>query len=289
MYPIPLIHINRNRYSLGQFSQEEVSDGLASGRFLPTDLGWTPGMETWKPLAEFHNLPPPLPLSVLSTPQLTGLLEPLWEKRHEIGFFQALFQTIRDFLVKPAEIFSKMPTEGDYISPLLYIIILTVSVGTCTLPYSSFYVAVLRKLMQFFPHFNVISAGYLEVNSLNLASIAMAITLMPVLATVGSLIRAGFLHLVLYLFGGANKGFESTFRVVCYSDATAAVFRLLPFLGILITFVLDILLLIVGFKRINQIEGWRATLTVLFLPFCCCISIGTGLLFLALSLASKIP
>ena len=290
-YSIHPIHVSRNRHSLGQFSKEEVSAGLASGRFLPTDLGWTPGMEAWKPLAEFQDLAPPLPLPAGGgeTPPLpVWPFEPLWERRHEVGLLRALLQTVRGFLVKPAEIFSKMPIEGDYVSPLLYTIVLTVSVGTCTLPYSSFYAAALRRLIQNFPNVNAFNVGLFEVESLSLASIIMAITLMPILAALSGLLRAGFLHLVLYLVGGANKGFESTFRIVCYSDATAAIFRLIPFLGILITFVLDILLLIIGFKTINRIEGWRAALTVLFLPFCCCITIGTGILFLAFSLTSKL-
>ncbi|QQY08045.1 MAG: YIP1 family protein [Candidatus Xiphinematobacter sp.] len=276
------IHINRNRRSLGQFSQEEVSTGLASGRFLPTDLGWTLGMEAWKPLSEFQDLLQPLPpqkLGVSIPPTL--LLEPLWEKRHEVGFLQALLQTVRGLLVNPAEIFSKMPTEGDYLSPILYVIILTVGVGICTLPYSRFYAAAFRRLVHGLPGVNTLNMSFFEVDSLNLASAAMAIALMPVLATLGSLLRASFLHLILYLVGGANKGFESTFRIICYSDATAAIFRLLPFLGILVTFVFDVLLLIVGLKKVNQIEGWRAALTVLFLPFCFFVSVGAGILFLA--------
>ncbi|WP_235503203.1 YIP1 family protein [Candidatus Xiphinematobacter sp. Idaho Grape] len=266
-----------------------MSAGLASGRFLPTDLGWTAGMEAWEPLSEFQDLPPPPPLQELGTsPPAFLLLEPLWEKRHEVGILQALFQTIRGILVNPAEVFSKMPTRGDYLSPLLYVITLTVGVGVCTLPYSTLYAAVFRRLVRSFPGVNTLNMSFFEVDSLSLASIAMAITLMPVLATLGSLLRAGFLHLVLYLVGGANKGFESTFRIICYSDATAAIFRLLPFLGILVTFVLDILLLIIGLKKVNQIEGWRAALTVLFLPFCFFVSIGAGILFLAFSLASKL-
>ena len=51
------IHIARNRQSLGQFSPEEVAEGLASGKFLATDLGWREPMEEWMPLSEFTDLP----------------------------------------------------------------------------------------------------------------------------------------------------------------------------------------------------------------------------------------
>ena len=39
------IHIARNRQSLGQFSPEEVAQGLASGELLLTDLAWREPMD----------------------------------------------------------------------------------------------------------------------------------------------------------------------------------------------------------------------------------------------------
>jgi hypothetical protein len=53
------IHLNRDRQSLGQFTPEEVAEGLRSGRFLPTDLAWREGMETWQPLSTVTDLPEP--------------------------------------------------------------------------------------------------------------------------------------------------------------------------------------------------------------------------------------
>jgi hypothetical protein len=35
-----MIHINRNRENIGKFNDQDVADGLKSGRFLPTDLAW---------------------------------------------------------------------------------------------------------------------------------------------------------------------------------------------------------------------------------------------------------
>jgi len=53
------IFVNRDRKSLGQFNEQEVSNGLAAGNLLPTDLAWQEGMEAWQPLSTFENLPPP--------------------------------------------------------------------------------------------------------------------------------------------------------------------------------------------------------------------------------------
>lgn len=70
------IFVNRERQSLGQFSAQEISNGLASGQFLPTDLGWQEGMETWQPLSAFADLPPPgaaaAPRTVPPAPESPG-------------------------------------------------------------------------------------------------------------------------------------------------------------------------------------------------------------------------
>lgn len=66
------IHVGRDGTPLGEFSLEEVNAGLASGKFLPTDLGWYEGMENWKPLSSVPGVfiparrgaAPPLPPSV---------------------------------------------------------------------------------------------------------------------------------------------------------------------------------------------------------------------------------
>lgn len=61
-------HLARGEEQLGIFSDLEVSAGLRSGKFLPTDLCWTDGMAGWLPLKDHLqelNLPPdpevPLP------------------------------------------------------------------------------------------------------------------------------------------------------------------------------------------------------------------------------------
>ncbi|MFA7343659.1 MAG: GYF domain-containing protein [Terrimicrobiaceae bacterium] len=59
MSGMAMIFVNRDRQSLGQFTEQEVSNGLDSGQFLPTDLAWQEGMENWQPISSFTGLPPP--------------------------------------------------------------------------------------------------------------------------------------------------------------------------------------------------------------------------------------
>ena len=51
-----MIHVNRGATSLGAFSEEEVREGLRTGRFISTDLGWREGMANWQPLSQFPEL-----------------------------------------------------------------------------------------------------------------------------------------------------------------------------------------------------------------------------------------
>ena len=51
-----MIHVNRGATSLGAFSEEEIREGLRTGRFAPSDIGWREGMATWQPLSQFPEL-----------------------------------------------------------------------------------------------------------------------------------------------------------------------------------------------------------------------------------------
>jgi hypothetical protein len=55
-------HVGRNGQQLGQFTEEEVRQGLESGRFLTSDLAWREGLPQWKPLGEVLA-PPSQPAS----------------------------------------------------------------------------------------------------------------------------------------------------------------------------------------------------------------------------------
>ena len=123
------IHINRNRQSLGQFTDQEVADGLQSGRFRPDELGWHESMDSWQPLSTFANLPPasgtpftPPPVSAVP-PVDFGSAAPVWESANPPPFFSALVETIKQVLTKPVETFQAMPGEGGFGKPLKFYIL----------------------------------------------------------------------------------------------------------------------------------------------------------------------
>ena len=60
-----MIHISRSGATLGIFEEEKVREGLRTGQFIGTDLGWMEGMPTWRPLSELESFRAPVPVGML--------------------------------------------------------------------------------------------------------------------------------------------------------------------------------------------------------------------------------
>src|ERR1041385_1594022 len=125
-----MIHVNRGATSLGVFSEEEVREGLRTGRFVPTDIGWREGMASWQPLSQFTELgaaapgAPPAQISAATTSETAAHRSGLpWEHRQERGFFNAFVETLVMVLTKPGEAFAVMKREGGLGGPLIYALI----------------------------------------------------------------------------------------------------------------------------------------------------------------------
>ena len=94
-----MIHVNRGATSLGTFSEEEVREGLRTGRFAPTDLGWREGMANWQPLSQFPEIggaAPAAPPPQISAASMAGAEAPRsglpWDERQARGFFNAFVE-----------------------------------------------------------------------------------------------------------------------------------------------------------------------------------------------------
>src|ERR1700758_1109522 len=125
-----MIHVNRGATSLGVFSEEEVREGLRTGRFAPTDIGWREGMANWQPLSQFTELAGATPAAPPLQTDAASISEPAapppglpWDHRQERGFFNAFIETLVMVLTKPGEAFTAMKREGGLGEPLIYAII----------------------------------------------------------------------------------------------------------------------------------------------------------------------
>ena len=277
-----MIHVNRGATSLGTFSEEEIREGLRTGRFAPTDLGWREGMANWQALSQFPELggvppaaPPPQigamsptsPASAGSTSDTPAPRSGLpWEHRQERGFFNAFIETLAMVLTKPDLAFRTMKTEGGLAEPLIYALI-----GGCL----GGIVSLLFSLgLQSMGLFTGQRDAFAVMAGVGIGSIAF-IVLIPIFIVVGLFIGAAIVHLCLMIVGGANKSFEVTFRVLAFSQGSTGPLQMIPVCGGLIAGVWALVVNCIGLARAHETSTGRAVLAVLLPLVVCC---GGGIL-----------
>jgi hypothetical protein len=219
-------------------------------------------------------LPPPLPPPAADAgPPPPGIP---WDERDRIGVLSALVETTRQVLFEPGAFFRAMPVTGGLASPLLYGVV----VGWIGLAAAAFYQAVFRSVVGSAwgalgerPEIAAV-LGWVE----GWAGFAAQVVFGGVFVVIGLFVAAGILHVMLLLLGGARQGFEATFRVAGFAQATSVLF-LLPFCGQPIGFVWCLVLYILGLAQAHQISHGKAAAAALvpLLVVCCCCA---GLAFL---------
>ena len=268
-----MIHVNRGATSLGAFPEEEVREGLRTGRFASSDLGWREGMPGWQPLSQFPEFAaaapaaPPQQTGVTSTPETVAPRSGLpWEHRQERGFVNAFVETLAMVLTKPDLAFRTMKTEGGLAEPLLYALI-----GGCVGGIVSLLLSLGLQSMGLF-------AGqrdtFAALAGVGVGSIALII-LVPVFIIIGLFIGSAIVHLCLMIVGGANKSFETTFRVLSFSQGSTGPLQIIPICGGLIAAVWAVVVNCIGLARAHETSTGRAVLAI-FLPLIVCC--GGGIL-----------
>jgi hypothetical protein len=218
--------------------------------------------------------PPPLPPPALGGAGASGGPPPgsgtPWDRRDQIGFVPAIFDTIKSVLLSPAEFYRAMPKAGGIGAPLGY----GVLVGYVGLLVAAVYNLMTQTLMGSafrdlegtpFARF----APFLEGG----VGLVSQVILGPIWLVIGLFISAGIYHLVLMVLGQAKQGFETTLRVVCFGQS-AAVLQVVPFCGGLIMAVWMIVVNIIGLSEAHGIGRGSAAIAVLLpivLVCCCCV------------------
>jgi len=269
------LHINRGGTNLGTFSEDEVRDGLRSGKFFGTDLGWREGMATWEPLAQISEFAeetrpggaasPQPQFTGASTITPTAAIAPRsglpWDDRQQRGILRAFFDTLVMVLTKPAEACAVMKREGGLGEPLMYAII-GGSVGGVIYFLYNFLLGSAHLLGSHEnPMLQMMGGGIRPL---------FFIILVPLFVAVGAFISSGIFHLCLMIVGGAKQPFETTFRVVCFAGGSANPLLVIPVCGGLIAGIWKIVLYCIGFARAHETDTGRAVLAVVLPVIVCC-------------------
>ena len=198
-----------------------------------------------------------------------------WEDRRRTGVVQALVETTQRVLTSPSDFFASMPVTGGIGAPLLYGIL----VGTLGVIVAALYREVFRALMgSAFMGFGGTELRRVMPFLMGGFGLVLQVIFAPIFVILGLFIVSAIVHLFLLMLGGARRGFEATFRVMCYGEA-AAVINIIPLCGGFVSGIYYMVLAIIGLAAAHGIgRGTAAAAVLLPLVVLCCCCAGAGIL-----------
>jgi hypothetical protein len=175
-----------------------------------------------------------------------------WERRMDLGLWQGIYQTFIAVLFSPGRFFSQM-TSGRGIREALAFGLLFGSLG---------------YMVGFFWEFFLVSAGIMPYSSGLLSQIPITwlfltgMILSPVLVILNMFITGAVVHVLMLSFNGGKGGFEGTFKVIAFGQATKAL-AFIPFIGGVIGWFWDIVVIVIGLTEIHKTSNLKAVSAVI--------------------------
>lgn len=200
--------------------------------------------------------------TVMPPPPPAPSAQPLpWE---EPGYprLEALYETARLVLLQPRQAFSRMSQEVSLGRPVVFAVIF----GWVGAVAAQLYQLVFRStLAALFPPL------FAKKDLVFSHAFSFLVTLTaPIWVLIGLGIVSLVLHLFLLLFGAANRGLETTFRVLAYTEATQ-IFQVIPVVGGLIGALWWLFIAIPGLAAAHRSSTGRAAAAVLTPMALCCV------------------
>jgi hypothetical protein len=178
-----------------------------------------------------------------------------WEDQENLGFSQALVQSLKQSMFAPTAFFEKMPLHSGFLLPVLFAMI----IGT------------IGSMAAYLWSMAVGSTVLSELAGSNRNAAFLAV-LIPLFVFLGIFIWGVILHVSLFLVGGAKEDFEATFRVVCYTSGPELL-GVIPVIGGLASLVWKVYMTVAGLRAVHGISNGRAV-AALVLPGLLCCAIG---------------
>ena len=178
-----------------------------------------------------------------------------WESRSETGLWQAIYQTSKAVLFSPEDLFAHLSYRSGIREPLAFGL-LCGSLGT---------------LFTLFWQILFISGPVLPFDldlgdELVFVFLFMVVALfVPLFVTITVFVSSGILHVLLLLVRGGQNGFEATFRVIAYSQATQ-VLGLIPFVGGVAGSLWLLVIQIIGVREMHETSYLKVIMAFL-IPF----------------------
>ncbi|MEW5741140.1 MAG: Yip1 family protein [Myxococcota bacterium] len=203
---------------------------------------------------------------------------PPWEKRSELGLVQGYLQTVRDGALQPVRFWSSFPGEGPMGDAFFFGWLTTALSALPTGLLASVNLSSSVALLKGMPNLPPVASRILQfMEDSPLRFGALMAAYMIVIYPVGLIIGAGFMHLMLLLWGAAGRGFQATLRVQCYAHFPQLI-AWVPLVGAFAGF-WQLVLFGIGASKVHRASPGRvvgAILTPLILVALC----GCGLAIL---------
>ena len=184
-----------------------------------------------------------------------------WEAQQSA---QSMFETIKAVLLDSQNAFARADKNVGIGPSFIYVLILGIAGGLINQLWGLATSGLIGNLAGM--------EGMEGLSALAGSSVA-GFFLVPVAVVIGVFIWAGLVHVSLMIFGGANSGFESTFRAIAYAQGSTAVLQLVPFIGQLIAFIWSIVVEIMAIKELHTTTTGKSAGAVLLPIFVCCCAI----------------
>jgi hypothetical protein len=175
-----------------------------------------------------------------------------WETRAEIGLAQGILQTTKEVTFSPRAFFRHTAAEGGVREPLAFGILF----GSIGLMLGLFWQVLMSE-----GSLSSIQIRFLGDYGTGLVFLAAAV-LCPLASTVMICLTSLIVHLLLIVVGGGKKGFEATFRAVCYSQATQF-WALIPYVGGLLATLWLVVVQVIGIREIHEVSYTRVLIAFL--------------------------
>lgn len=209
-----------------------------------------------------------------------------WESEGEASFFQRLSRTWSESLFNPAAFFARVPRVRSIGQAFLYALIFQMIGTLFSIYWQRGSLSELERnideapaaMQEFFRAF--LDSAAVATPSMQLLFAPVAIIFWLFLATL-------IFHVGLLIIGSASRGFETTFRVVAYSQGVQ-IFHAIPFAGSMIVFVYSIVLWVIGFREAHKTTTGRAAFGV-FAPlvFLCCAVAFLAIVFVSMLMRTE--
>jgi len=175
-----------------------------------------------------------------------------WERRAEIGLSQGILQTAKQVVFSPRLFFRTARTEGGLREPLAFGILFG-SIGL-----------MVELFWQFVAGEGSLSSIQLDfMGDYGTGLVFWAATILcPLAAALMICVTSLVFHLLLTVVGGGKKGFEASFRAVCYSQATQF-WALIPYVGGLVATLWLVVVQLIGIRELHEVSYARVLIAFL--------------------------